>query len=336
MGNQRINAEKIGAPFQLLAAVMVFIVLLDGSFLSAAAVLERPGWLAAALTVAAIVYPLVFLAGVFVLQTRYREQLLDDGHWLGRVQEGAFELGEAVTATNVDFTRLSPATPAPPLAAEQKSELESRERELEQTLRLVATKNVELQDSAIADASRELAHAALARGQWLEAAERLKPYLDDNPDDWSEWFAQAAAYANTRGGVATDVAALEAADRALKSMPEDVDRTLLARLRSYRGGVLKRLGKLGEAKVELDRARDLAVEGSYEADDINYNTAAIYAMEGEREKALTALREIRDRSYLDAVRAHCGDYFSGLVGYPPFEELIAPRPVPPDADPAPH
>ena len=328
MGNQRINAEKIAAPFQLLAAIMVFIVLLDGSFLSAAAVLERPGWLAAALTVAAIVYPLIVLVGVFVLQTRYRGQLMDDSHWLERIREDALELGEAVTATNIDFTRISPATPAPSLAGEQMSELESRERELEQTLRLVAVKNVELQDSAIVDASRELAHAALARGQWLEAAGRLQPYLDANPDDWSEWFAQAAAYANTRGGVETDAAALEACDRALESMPADVDRSLQARLRSYRGGMLKRLGRLQEARVELERARDLALEGSYEADDINYNTAAIYALEDDREKTLAALREIQDSSYLDAVRAHRNDYFSSLAGYGPFEELIGEVPVP--------
>ena len=325
MGNQRINAEKIAAPFQLLAAVMVFIVLLDGSFLSAAAVLEHPAWLAMALTVAAIVYPLLFLIGVYVLQTRYRPHLMDDKNW--RIREDAQQLGEAVTAINLDFTRISPATPPPSLAGKQKSELESRERELEQALRLITVEKAETSDRAIVDASRELAHAALAQGQWLEAAGRLQIYLDANPDDWSEWFAQAAAYANARGGTVTDAAALEACDHALGSMPADVDRTLQSRLRSYRGGVLKRLRRLEEARAELERARELALAGSYEADDINYNTAGVYALEGDRENAVAALKAIEDSSYMDAVRVHQGDYFASLAGYAPFEEMIGAAPA---------
>lgn len=304
---------------------MVFIVLLDGSFLSAAAVLTQPAWLAPTLTLAAVAYPLVFFVGLFVLQTRYREQLLDDRHLLKRLKEGALELEAAVTTTNLDFTRLSPTSPAPKLPASQQSDLESRELELERILQKVTLKDVEMQDNAIADASRELAHAALARGQWLEAAERLKRYLEIYPDDWSEWFAQAAAYANTRGGQSTDEAALNACNRALALMPEDADSLVRARLHSYRGGVLKRLGRLDDARVDLDFARGLAPAGSYEADDVSYNDAAIYAIEGRKPEAVEALAAIQDPSYLDAVIAHQDDYFSSLVGYGPYEQLVGSR-----------
>jgi tetratricopeptide (TPR) repeat protein len=332
VGNQQINAEKIGTPFQLLAAGMVFIVLLDGSFLSAAAVLEHPAWVPAALTIAAIVYPLVFFVGLFVLQTKFREQLLDDSHWLKRVREVSFELGQAVTATNLDFTRLNPGTVAPHLPAEQQSELEAREQELERILKSAADENIELHGSALADAARELAHAALARGKWLEAAERLETYLELNPGDWSEWFAQGTAYANTRGGTETDEASLASYDRTLDTIPSDVDPVLLARLYSYRAGVLKRLGRFEEARSELEQARELAVEGSYEADDINYNSAVIYAIEGKKENAVQALRQIREASYLGAVVAHREDYFEQLTGYGPFEELIENWPPKPAED----
>ena len=98
MESQRLDPEKIGTPFQLLAAAMVFVVLLDGTLLSAAAVLEDVPGASMILVIAAVAYPPVLLSGLFVLQTRYRDKLLGDDAFL-RMEEGANELRDSLRAS---------------------------------------------------------------------------------------------------------------------------------------------------------------------------------------------------------------------------------------------
>lgn len=78
MAEHQIRPERIANPIQLLAAALVFVIVLDGSFLALAATIERPTWAAGLLTIAAVVNVPVVLGLVFMLQTRYRHQLLSD------------------------------------------------------------------------------------------------------------------------------------------------------------------------------------------------------------------------------------------------------------------
>jgi tetratricopeptide (TPR) repeat protein len=321
MERQRLDPEKIGTPFQLLAAAMVFVLLLDGSLLSAAAVLENVPGASMTLVIAAVLYPPVLLGGLFILQTRYRDKLLGDDAFL-RMEEGASDLRDSLRASGFDPTKLPGWTPAAGLSLTEQDEIRNRAMELERLLS-ASLKEDEGQLKAVADASRELGHAALAQGKWREGAEHLGDYLTYNPKAWSEWFAQGTAYANTREGAETDSLSIFAYTRALETMPEDLPPSTMARIHTYRAGVMKRNPQnFDTALAGLERAREFAEEGSYEADDIHYNRAAIFSMRGETDAAMRELRQIADPWYFEAITAHEGDYFASLINRGDFQSLL--------------
>jgi|ERR1017187_1846443 hypothetical protein len=78
MSPQKIEPSKINKPIQLLAAWLVGLVLVNGSFLGSAALIQKPEWLAATLVIAAIANVPIFLICVFLLQTKFRPQMQDD------------------------------------------------------------------------------------------------------------------------------------------------------------------------------------------------------------------------------------------------------------------
>jgi hypothetical protein len=75
-----IEPHKVTKPIQLLAAWLAGLVLTNGSFLGAAAVLTT-SWVSEALVVAAIANVPLFLVAVFVLQTRFRAELQEDVYY---------------------------------------------------------------------------------------------------------------------------------------------------------------------------------------------------------------------------------------------------------------
>jgi tetratricopeptide (TPR) repeat protein len=332
MESQKLDPEKIGTPFQLLAAAMVFVVLLDGTLLSAAAVLEEVPGASMILVIAAVAYPPVLLGGLFVLQTRYRDKLLGDDAFL-RMEEGANELRDSLRASGFDPTNLSGWAPTAGLSLTDQDEIRNRAMELERLLS-ASLKEDDGQLKAVADASRELGHAALAQAKWREGAEHLGDYLAFNPKAWSEWFAQGTAYANTREGAETDSLSIFAYTRALETMPEDVPASTKARIYTYRAGVLKRNPQNFDAAIAgLEKAREFAEEGSYEADDVHYNLAAILSMRGETDAAMHELRQIKDPWYFEAINGHIDDYFANLADRADFRHLLEASPpnTPPSA-----
>lgn len=76
-----IVAEKVTKPIQLLAAWLAGLVLVNGTFLAAAKVISQPYWLPAVLVIAAVVNVFVFLACMFILQTKFRAQLQEDSYY---------------------------------------------------------------------------------------------------------------------------------------------------------------------------------------------------------------------------------------------------------------
>ncbi len=71
-----IKPHMVTKPIQLLAAWLVGLCVVEASFLTAAASMD--GGLRTALGVAAIVYVPLFILAIFVLQTRYRPEMLED------------------------------------------------------------------------------------------------------------------------------------------------------------------------------------------------------------------------------------------------------------------
>ncbi len=94
-------------PIQLLSAWLIGLIVIDASFLGAARIIENPDWAAGVLVVAAIANVPVFLACLFLLQTRFRPEMQEDtfySEYLKRKssQTGRFEkiyLGKTSVAT---------------------------------------------------------------------------------------------------------------------------------------------------------------------------------------------------------------------------------------------
>ena len=72
---------KITRPFQLLAAWLTGLIAVNAAFLAAAASIKAPLWVPAMLSIAAVVNVPLFLACVFLLQTKYRPQLQEDSYY---------------------------------------------------------------------------------------------------------------------------------------------------------------------------------------------------------------------------------------------------------------
>lgn len=90
MTSPQIEPHKITRPIQLLAVWIAGLVLLVGTFLTAAGNIDNPPWLPEMFGVTAVVLVPLFIGLIFVMQTKFREQLQDDPYyseWLKRSEE---------------------------------------------------------------------------------------------------------------------------------------------------------------------------------------------------------------------------------------------------------
>ena len=81
MNEENIKPDKITKPIQLLAAWLVGLVALDSCFLIAAAKLGTETWQSGILVIAATLNVPIFLAAVFLLQTKFRPELQEDSYY---------------------------------------------------------------------------------------------------------------------------------------------------------------------------------------------------------------------------------------------------------------
>jgi tetratricopeptide (TPR) repeat protein len=168
----------------------------------------------------------------------------------------------------------------------------------------------------------ETARGLMASGEWGKAADYLDRYIEIEPSNWDAQFSRAIAHANTRGGAKSDLASLRAYNDALALRDPDVDQNLVARLFSYRAGMLKRLGRLGEAEADLHLAQSLATR-EYERNDIEYNLACVYAMSGRRAEAMEIISALAGTPWGGSIRANLHRYFASLEDDPDFLALLA-------------
>jgi hypothetical protein len=78
MSDPRIEASKVTKPIQLLAAWLAGLILINTSFLWAAAHISRPDWASGVLIIAAVFNVPIFLFCLFMLQTRFRPEMQED------------------------------------------------------------------------------------------------------------------------------------------------------------------------------------------------------------------------------------------------------------------
>jgi hypothetical protein len=81
MDRTNLDPAKITRPIQLSAAWFFTLVILDGILLHAAASISEPPWAAGVLVAAAIAITILVGVAVFSLQTRFREQQMDDPYY---------------------------------------------------------------------------------------------------------------------------------------------------------------------------------------------------------------------------------------------------------------
>jgi hypothetical protein len=111
-----IQPQNVTRPIQLLAAWLVGLVCIDGTFLEVALRLEPRAWERGWLVLAAILNVPAFLTAMFTLQTRFRAELQDDAHYAQYLSK---KTSESLTVRRIDGSAdAAPrAVDAPPAAA---------------------------------------------------------------------------------------------------------------------------------------------------------------------------------------------------------------------------
>ncbi|WP_318833414.1 hypothetical protein [Burkholderia cepacia] len=98
MNEQHIQPHKITKPMQLLAAWLVGLILINATFLGAAANFGRDAWESGVLVIASIVNVPIFLFALFVLQTKFRAELQEDSFYsdyLSKKTASIFRIGKS-------------------------------------------------------------------------------------------------------------------------------------------------------------------------------------------------------------------------------------------------
>lgn len=97
MSEQKIQPHNVTKPIQLLAAWLVGLILINGSFLGAAKVISSPDWAAGSLVIAAIVNVPLFLVLIFFLQTKFRAELQEDTYYSKHLDKITGEKKETIS-----------------------------------------------------------------------------------------------------------------------------------------------------------------------------------------------------------------------------------------------
>jgi Flp pilus assembly protein TadD len=167
-----------------------------------------------------------------------------------------------------------------------------------------------------------VAEGLMAQGKWLDAGRKLEEYAAEKPDDWEACNLRGVAFANSRAGQTTDLAALRACNDAIAFIPASIEVNMRARLFAYRGAILKRLRRLEEAEADLMIAKRHATR-EYEVEDVIYNLAGVFALQGERQKMLAEIAKLSTKpDVLAAIRGHLDDYFHAFSQDPEFLNMI--------------
>lgn len=81
MSEQQIQPHNVTKPIQLLAAWLVGLILINGSFLGAAKVITMPYWASGLLVISSVINVPLFLILIFFLQTKFRAELQEDTYY---------------------------------------------------------------------------------------------------------------------------------------------------------------------------------------------------------------------------------------------------------------
>lgn len=322
MAGQRLDASGVKSPTQLVAATMVLFIVVVPSLVAGAATVSEPPWLSIVFACAAVAYAPAALFIVFLLLTKHRTSMLDDDA-VSKLNTDAMNLApkldRSLRTAGIDLVSLMAGKSIEDVANELKGEIKTDLNLLLSILSNLQGKGVSL-SAAPPPALLEAAKGLMAEHRWGEAARYLEEYVI-SVDDWQVYWSLGVARGNEHGGASSDLSALRAYGEAIALSPETADPNNMARLFSYKGAMLKRLGRLDEAEFDLLLAKRIATR-KFEMVDIAYNLACVYAMMGRKHDALGAIRSLKSLGGIRMVLSHLDDYFNNLKGDVDFRREI--------------
>jgi tetratricopeptide (TPR) repeat protein len=177
-------------------------------------------------------------------------------------------------------------------------------------------------DSIISESQLTLAKAQMAKGSFDDAADSFEQYTSGKEASWEVYFSKAVNLANLRQGRISNQASVKAYSDAINALPKKVDPNVRARVFGYRGAILKRLERLDEAEADLNIAQKYAT-AAYETDDILYNQACVYAMQGNKEKMLSSMFKIKNNYTFLSIKNHLTDYFKKFDSDSDFRNFLS-------------
>jgi tetratricopeptide (TPR) repeat protein len=288
----------------------IALVAINAAFLTSAGIVKSPTWIPGMLAIAAVANVPVFLICMFLLQTKFRAEMQADSHYAKYLQERrkAQELTEKVQS-KLEDVRLSDLTSGQPDSKKQVEAMRPFLEELRESVKKLQREG-QREEKIDPQSLKALAQGELAAGRWVAAAHLLDRYSREVPDDFDAHFARGVAYANARDGRKTNLESLRAYNEAIAFLPEEIDPDMRARAFTYRGAMLKRLGRFAEALADFAIAKPLA-RRAYEVNDLAYNVASTYALANDRENLLRVIKELPPRSpVFGMIKARLDDYFS--------------------------
>jgi len=111
--DKQIDPQQVTKPIQLLAAWLVGLIAIDGTFLASASLITKPDWGAGLLVIAAVANVPIFLLALFLLQTRFRPEMQEDSFYARHLERKYSDQAQKMTVFEA---------PRPlPLAGQRKS-----------------------------------------------------------------------------------------------------------------------------------------------------------------------------------------------------------------------
>ena len=87
LNSHKIKPEKVTTPIQLLAVWFIALLLLTSAFFTAASQIHEPKWISPLLVISGILLVFVFIVLIFLMQTKYRPEMLSGKEYLEYVDK---------------------------------------------------------------------------------------------------------------------------------------------------------------------------------------------------------------------------------------------------------
>jgi tetratricopeptide (TPR) repeat protein len=170
----------------------------------------------------------------------------------------------------------------------------------------------------------EMAEGFSISANWREAAEYYEKFIQLKEANWKIYTLQGIAYLNidNRDDNISRLA-LKSFSNAIAVSPPDLEMSLRARLHVHRGVAFKRLLRLYEAESELVLAQRWGKESSYEANEIHYNLACVYALLKDKNKMLKELHSMGKSRFNSYNISSDTRYFGNYLNDKDFQKCLA-------------